>query len=273
MGKSGVIGRKIAATFTSTGTSAIFLHPAEGVHGDLGMVRKDDIVLTISKSGNTEELTQLLPVFKAIGVPIISMVGSKKSTLGENSDVVLDVSVREEACPHDLAPTASTTAQLVMGDALAIALLEKRNFTKEDFAFLHPGGTLGIKLLLKVQDVMGTGDRLPKVNLNASLKEVIYQITSKRFGGTCVVDAKGKLKGIVTDGDLRRLLEREENVKGILAKDIMTSDPKTIHHTELAARALHLMETRKINQLIVINDGNAPIGMIHIHDLVEKGLT
>ncbi|MDZ7261835.1 MAG: KpsF/GutQ family sugar-phosphate isomerase, partial [candidate division KSB1 bacterium] len=228
IGKSGIIAKKIAATLTSTGTAAIFLHPAEGIHGDLGLVLKDDVVICISKSGNTDELSRLIPVFKRIGVPIITLTGNLKSSLAAKSDVVLDVSVKEEACPYDLAPTASTTAALAMGDALAVALLEKRKFSAEDFAFFHPGGSLGRKLLLKVDDVMFTGDKIPRVREQTPLKEAIMEMTSKRFGCTCVVNEAGRLVGIITDGDLRRLLEKRSDIWAIKAEEVMSRTPKTV---------------------------------------------
>jgi arabinose-5-phosphate isomerase len=212
IGKSGIIGRKIAATLSSTGTPAFFLHPTEGTHGDVGMVRKNDVVIAISKSGETDEVYQLVPLFKRVGVPIITLTGNTKSPLAEKSDVVIDVSVDEEACPYDLVPTSSTTAALVMGDALAIALLEERNFSSEDFALLHPGGQLGRKLILKVSDIMHSGDQIPKVAEDTGIKEVILEMTSKRLGTTTVVNQKGELVGIFTDGDLRRVVERTDNI-------------------------------------------------------------
>ena len=207
MGKSGLIARKIVATMNSTGTAAIYLHPTDALHGDLGMVRKEDVIIIISKSGTTDELARLFPMFKRLGVKIIAMSGNIDSDLAVESDIFLDISVKEEACPHDLAPTSSTTATLVMGDALSVALLEKRNFTLDDFAFLHPGGSLGKRLSLKIKGIMISGDGVPIVKENAEFKDVIFEMTSKRLGTTSVVDAEGKLKGIITDGDLRRLLE------------------------------------------------------------------
>jgi len=272
IGKSGIIGKKIAATLTSTGTAALFLHPTEGVHGDLGLVRKDDVVICISKSGNTEELYQLIPIFKRIGVPIISLTGNPQSPLAEKSDVVLDISVQEEACPFDLAPTASTTAALAMGDALAVALLLLRNFSLEDYALLHPGGSIGKKLLLRIDDVMFTGDRIARVHPDTPMKEVIFEITSKRFGATCVVDGNGRLVGIITDGDLRRLLERRTDVWGLKAKDVMTRRPKVVRTGTLASDALNLLKIYSINQIIVVNDENVPVGMIHLHDLLKAGV-
>lgn len=272
MGKSGIICKKIAATLTSTGTSAIFLHPAEGIHGDLGLVQKSDVVIAVTKSGETDELYQLIPLFKRLGVPIITLTGNTKSPVAERSDVVIDVSVDGEACPNNLIPTSSTTAALVMGDALAVALLEKRGFSTQDFALLHPGGNLGKRLLLKVGDIMHTGSEIPVVNQEASMKEVILMMTSKRFGTTTVVDDEKKLAGIFTDGDLRRLIERTEDIFGLKAKDIMTKNPKIMNAEELAAKALNQMENYKITCLIVVDKKKKPVGIIHMHDLLKAGV-
>lgn len=271
IGKSGIVAKKIAATLTSTGTSAIFMHPAEGVHGDLGVVLKDDVIICISKSGNTNELTRLFPIFKKIGVPIITLTGNLRSALAARSDVVLDVGVKEEACPNDLAPTASTTATMAMGDAIAIALLQKRRFNSKDFAFLHPGGFLGI-ILLSVNDIMFTGDKIPKVHVNTPLSDVILEITQKRFGGSCVIDDEGKLVGIITDGDLRRLWQKSTDHRQLLAGNIMNKQPKTINSESSAQDAMRLMERHNILQLVVINKEHQPVGMIHIHDLLEAGI-
>jgi arabinose-5-phosphate isomerase len=273
VGKSGIIARKIVATMNSTGTPALYLHPADAVHGDLGVVRKEDVVICISKSGDTVEVLRLIPIFKRIGVPVISMVGNLNSQLARLSDYVLNVSVKEEACPYNLAPTASTTATLAMGDALAIALLEKRNFTVENFALFHPGGNLGKRLLLKVEELMVSGKDVPIVSTSTPMKETIIEMTSKRLGATCVVDDNGKLVGIITDGDLRRLLQRTENVFGLTAGEVMTRNPKTIKKDALAVVALQEMEHYNITQLVVIDDERFPIGMIHIHDLVKAGLS
>ncbi|CUT04810.1 KpsF/GutQ family sugar-phosphate isomerase [Candidatus Chrysopegis kryptomonas] len=273
VGKSGIIARKIVATMNSTGTPALYLHPADAIHGDLGVVRKEDVVICISKSGDTVEVLRLIPIFKRIGVPIISMVGNLNSQLARLSDYVLNVAVKEEACPYNLAPTASTTATLAMGDALAIALLEKRNFTKENFALFHPGGNLGKRLLLKVEELMVSGKEVPIVHTSTPMKETIIEMTSKRLGATCVVDDDGKLVGIITDGDLRRLLQRTENVFALKAGEVMTKNPKTIKKDALAVTALQQMETYNITQLVVIDDERIPIGMIHIHDLVKAGLS
>ena len=272
VGKSGLIARKIVATLNSTGTPAIFLHPADAIHGDLGMVRKEDVVMVLSKSGNTEEIKSIFPLFKQMGVKIISIIGSMDSFLGRTSDIVLDGSVAEEACPHDLAPTASTTVALALGDALAIALLEKRDFTIEDFAFFHPGGNLGKRLLLKLAEIMLTGDAVPSVHAGVPLRDAILEMTSKRLGATCVVDDAGVLLGIITDGDLRRLLERDSDVHNMLAGEAMTSQPKTISSNALASSALEIMEQYKITQLIVVNPRKQPVGIVHLHDLIQLGL-
>ncbi len=272
LGKSGLIARKIVATMNSTGTAAVFLHPADAAHGDLGMVRKDDIAICISKSGDTEEIRQLLPMFRHIGMKIISIVGNTSSPLAKQSDVVLDVSVREEACPHDLAPTASTTATLALGDALAIALLDKRNFTKTDFAMLHPGGNLGKRLLLRVEEMMISGKDVPVVKHDIPVVDAIVEITSKRLGATCVVDDAGKLLGIITDGDLRRLLQRTTDIRNLTALNVASKNPKTIRKDLLAAIALEEMEDFKITQLVVVDGDHRPIGMLHLHDLVKAGL-
>lgn len=272
LGKSGLIARKIVATLNSTGTAAIFLHPTDALHGDLGMVRKDDIVIIISKSGNTEELIDLVYMLKRLEVKLVGMVGNQESKLGKLCDIILDVSVEEEACPHDLAPTASTTATLAMGDALAVALIEKREFSAEDFALLHPGGSLGKRLSLKISEIMVSGSDIPKVKLSTPITETIYEITSKRLGVTAVVDDMGELAGIITDGDLRRLLEKTLDIRGLTAADVMTANPKTISQDYLASFALHQMETYNITSLIVVNGGKQPIGFIHLHDLVKLGL-
>lgn len=272
MGKSGLIARKIVATMNSTGTAAIYLHPTDALHGDLGMVRKEDVVIIISKSGTTDELARLFPMFKRLGVKIIAMSGSKVSDLAVESDIFLNISVKEEACPHDLAPTSSTTATLVMGDALAVALLEKRNFTVDDFAFLHPGGSLGKRLSLKIKEIMIRGDGVPIVKESAELKDVIFEMTSKRLGTTSVVDAEGKLKGVVTDGDLRRLLERTMDINGLTAKDVMSKNPKVLQADYLASFALQQMENYNITTLIIIDEKNNPAGIVHLHDLIKLGL-
>ena len=272
MGKSGLIARKIVATLNSTGTPAIFLHPTDALHGDLGMVRKEDVVILISKSGETEEISNLIPMFKRLSVTIIAMCGNPGSSLAKSSDIFLNINVKEEACPYDLAPTSSTTATLVMGDALSVALLEKRGFTEEDFAFLHPGGSLGKRLSLKIKEIMITGDRIPIVDEYTSLKDVIIEITSKRLGVTGVVNKDGLLTGIITDGDLRRLLERTLDLKNLTAKEVMTRNPKVMKEDFLASFALQQMENFKITSLIITSQENKPIGIIHLHDLINLGL-
>jgi arabinose-5-phosphate isomerase len=272
MGKSGIIARKIAATLTSTGTSAMFLHPAEGMHGDLGAVHKDDVVICISKSGDTTELFQIFPVLKRIGVPIISITGNRRSRIAERSDVVLDVSVKEEACPFNLAPTSSTTAALVMGDALAVALLEKKKFSAEDFVQFHPGGSLGKKLTMKIDEIMFTGDRIPRVYEDTPLEKVIFEMTSKRFGSSCVLDENQQLSGIITDGDIRRLVEKTKDIWNLQAKDVMSQHPKTVKIGTMAADALKLMTDFSIMQVIIVDDENCPRGIVHIHDLLEAGI-
>jgi arabinose-5-phosphate isomerase len=272
MGKSGLIARKIVATMNSTGTAAIYLHPTDALHGDLGMVRKEDVVIIISKSGTTEELVRLFQMFKRLGVKIIAMSGNMDSGLAVESDIFLNISVKEEACPHDLAPTSSTTATLAMGDALSVALLEKRNFTLDDFAFLHPGGSLGKRLSLKIKEIMISGDGVPIVKENAEFKDVIFEMNSKRLGTTSVVDAEGKLKGVITDGDLRRLLERTMDINGLTAKDVMSKNPKVLQGDYLASFALQQMENYNITTLIIINKKNNPTGIVHLHDLIKLGL-
>lgn len=272
MGKSGIIARKMVATMNSTGTPSIFLHPSDAVHGDLGMVRSDDVVICISKSGDTQEVRQLMPMFKRIGVPTIAMVGNLNSHLARQSDITLDISVKEEACPHNLAPTTSTTATLAMGDALAVTLLEKKNFTADDFAMFHPGGNLGKRLLLKIEELAVTGDQTPKIGLQTSLRDAILEMTTKRLGATSVVDANGVLAGIITDGDLRRLLQRSTEVAGLTAEQVMTKNPKTIRKGTLATVALQEMEQFSITQLIIVDEERRPFGIVHLHDLVRAGL-
>ncbi|NOZ63180.1 MAG: KpsF/GutQ family sugar-phosphate isomerase [Calditrichaeota bacterium] len=272
MGKSGIVGRKIAATLTSTGTSAFFLHPAEGMHGDIGIVHKDDVVICISKSGNTHELFQIVPILKRMGVKIISITGNRRSRLAERSDVILDASVSEEACSNNLAPTSSSTAALVMGDALAVALLERRGFKAEDFALLHPGGSLGKKLSMKIDEVMFTGDRIPVVTEEDLLDTVLFKMTAKRFGAACVVGKRGKLVGIITDGDLRRLLETTKEVWNLQASDVMNTKPKTVKIGIMAAEALKVMTEYSIMQVIIVDEKNIPRGIVHLHDLLEAGI-
>ncbi len=272
MGKSGLIARKIVATLNSTGTPAIYMHPSDALHGDLGMVRGEDVVIVLSKSGNTEEIVNLLTLIKRLGAPIIGMVSNLESKIGREVDIALYIPVKEEACPHDLAPTASTTATLVMGDALSVALLEMRGFTAEDFAMLHPGGSLGKRLSLRVEEIMIKGKDVPVVSTETPLKDAIIEITSKRLGVTSVVDKNGQLAGIITDGDLRRLLEKTLDIKDLKASDIMTTRPKIITPEILASRALQMMENYKITALIVADANNKPVGIVHLHDLVNLGL-
>ena len=272
MGKSGLIARKIVATLNSTGTAAIYLHPTDALHGDLGMVRKEDVVILISKSGATEEIEKLIPMLKRLGVKLISMSGNPNSSLVKQSDIFLNINVKEEACPHDLTPTSSTTATLVMGDALSVALLQKRGFTAEDFALLHPGGSLGKRLSLKIDEIMTKGDGVPVVKENSSIKDIILEMTSKRLGTTCVVNERGMLSGIITDGDLRRLLEKTMDVKHLVATDIMSKNPKVTEKDYLASFALQLMENHKITSLIVTDGAKKPIGIVHLHDLINLGL-
>ena len=272
IGKSGWIGNKIAATFASTGTPAFFLHPAEGGHGDIGMVMKNDVMLAISNSGETREINDLLPPIKRLGIKLISMTGNLKSLLAKESDVTLDVRVDKEACPLGLAPTASTTAALAMGDALAISLLKKRGFKKEDYAFFHPGGQLGKKLLLKVEHLMHRGEELPLIHSNDSMKEALLEITSKKLGVTTVVNGKGKLCGIITDGDLRRALEKHQDLLLKKAGKIMTTNPKIIKASSLAVEALQVMEKYSITSLVILDKKNMPEGVIHLHDILKTGI-
>lgn len=266
MGKSGIICRKIAATFSSTGIPALFLHPAEAIHGDLGMIAVGDVAIIISNSGETQELLQLLEWLKRLGVPLISLTGNRHSTLAKYSEVVLDVGVKKEACPMNLVPTASTTASLAMGDALAMCLMEKRGFKEEDYARLHPGGRIG-KKLTKVSDLMHTGDAVPRVLPDTPMKDVIYEMSRKKLGITAVVDSNDRALGMISDGDLRRCLEKDSELLKRTAKDCMTRNPKTIGPDELVAAAIHLMEEKKITSLLVIDSDNKVLGILHLHDL------
>jgi arabinose-5-phosphate isomerase len=274
VGKSGIIGQKLASTLASTGTPAFFLHPTEGIHGDLGMLERKDIVLAISNSGETDELSQILPLIKRYGNKLIVLTGGSNSTLARAGDVVLDVSVTEEACPLGLAPTASTTATLAMGDALAVALLEKRGFKKEDFAILHPGGKLGKRLLLTVRDLMHVGDELPRVYEDTLMKEAVVEITSKRLGVTAVMNEREELVGVITDGDLRRALERHPDLLELKASKAMTHNPKWIEADTLAAQAVQQMEEHAITSLFVFEKAGdrIPQGIIHLHDLLKAGV-
>jgi arabinose-5-phosphate isomerase len=274
MGKSGLVGRKISSTFASTGTPSFFLHPAEGLNGDFGMLAKEDVIIAISNSGETRELLEVLPLIKRYGNRLIIFTGNLNSPLAKAGDVTLDIRVKEEACPLNLAPTASTTATLALGDALAIALMGKRDFKKEDFAMLHPGGALGKRLLLKVEDLMHTGEAFPRVSEKTLMKEAIFEITSKRLGVTGVCDTKGYLVGVVTDGDLRRALEKFNDLFDREASEVMTRNPKWIEKDELAARAVQRMEEYSITSLFVFNRGRekVPVGIIHLHDLLKAGV-
>ena len=274
MGKSGLICQKMAATMASTGTPTIFLHPAEGVHGDLGMLMKGDVVIAVSNSGETEEITRILPIIKRMGLPLIAMAGNAGSTLARAGDVFLDISIKEEACPLQLAPTASTTVTLAMGDALAVALLLQRGFREEDFALYHPGGALGKRLLLRVEDLMHRGDDIPTVNVNTPLKDALYVISSKKLGITGVVDDLGDLVGVFTDGDLRRKIEQGIEVLNRPIGELMGGKPKRILRTNLAAKSLQRMEEHQITSLFVFEteEDQKPVGIIHLHDLLKAGV-
>jgi arabinose-5-phosphate isomerase len=269
MGKSGLIGRKIAATLASTGTPAYFLHPAEGVHGDLGMVARGDVVLALSNSGETDEVLAILPPLKRLGVPIVLLTGHPTSPLARQCEVVLDVSVPEEACPMNLAPTSSTTAALAAGDALALALLELRGLRPEDYAALHPRGSLGWRALFRVADLMLTGDAVPVVPENTPLREVIVEMTRKRKGMTTVVDGVGRLTGVITDGDLRRLHLTGKSIDDLSAGEAASREPKTIRADDLAAKALEVMETWQITSLVIVDPAQRPAGLIHMHDILR----
>ncbi|AIO25700.1 KpsF/GutQ family sugar-phosphate isomerase [Burkholderia cepacia] len=270
IGKSGHIARKIAATLASTGTPAFFVHPAEASHGDLGMVTSDDVFIGISYSGESEELVAILPLVKRIGAKLIAITGRAGSSLGTLADVNLNAAVSKEACPLNLAPTASTTAALALGDALAVAVLDARGFGSEDFARSHPGGALGRRLLTYVRDVMRSGDDVPSVGLDATLSDALFQITAKRLGMTAVVDADGKVAGIFTDGDLRRVLARDGDFRTLSITDVMTRDPRTIAPDHLAVEAVELMERHRINQMLVVDADGVLIGALNMHDLFSK---
>ena len=272
MGKSGHIGNKIAATLASTGTPSFFVHPAEASHGDMGMITKDDVVLALSNSGSTADIVTLLPLIKRLGIRLISMTGNPESPLPKAAEVNLDARVAQEACPLNLAPTSSTTVSLVIGDALAIALLEARGFTAEDFAFSHPGGALGRRLLLKVENVMHSGERLPLVPRGTSLRDALLEMTRKGLGMTVIVEADGKLAGIFTDGDLRRTLDKGVDVREASIDQVMTVHGKTARAEMLAAEALKIMEDHKINALVVVNGEDQPVGALNMHDLLRAGV-
>ncbi|PVZ71918.1 KpsF/GutQ family sugar-phosphate isomerase [Pelagibaculum spongiae] len=272
MGKSGHIGGKIAATLASTGTPAFFVHPGEASHGDLGMITRQDVVLALSNSGETSEVITLLPLIQRMNIPLISMTGRPESTLSRRASVNLNVAVEKEACPLGLAPTSSTTATLVMGDALAVALLEAKGFTEEDFAFSHPGGSLGRRLLVKVSDLMHTGERIPSVPEDASLKYAVMEMTSKGLGMTAVVDGKNRVLGILTDGDLRRMLDDQLSLSNTQVSEIMTPNCKTLDAEDLAASALQLMEQHKINSFLVTDQQKQLVGALNMHDLLRAGV-
>lgn len=272
MGKSGHVGGKIAATLASTGTPAFFVHPGEASHGDLGMVTRADLVVAISNSGETAEIVTILPLLKRLGVPLITMTGNRRSSLGEAATVVLDVGVPEEACPLNLAPTASTTATLAMGDALAVALLESRGFTREDFALAHPGGALGRRLLLRVADVMNSDAEVPRVGPDALLAEGLVEMTRKSLGMTAVVDAGGRLLGVFTDGDLRRAIDREVDIHRTAMREVMTTGCKTVGPGALAAEAVRIMEQFKITALLVVDQRDIVVGALNVHNLFRAGV-
>tara|TARA_R110002049_G_scaffold55813_8_gene154440 strand:+ start:1279 stop:2259 length:981 start_codon:yes stop_codon:yes gene_type:complete len=272
MGKSGHIARKIAATLASTGSPAFFVHPGEASHGDMGMITADDAVIALSNSGAVAEVMTLIPLLKRLGIPLISMTGNPQSPLGKSSDVHLDTGVETEACPLDLAPTSSTTTALVMGDALAIALLEARGFTADDFAFSHPGGTLGRQLLLKVQDVMKTGDDIPIVTEDIKLSEALLEISNKRMGMTTVVSKDGTLAGVFTDGDLRRALDTRADINETSIGQLMSKGAKTIEADMLAAAAMHIMEENEISSLVVLGKDGTLTGVLHLKDLLHAGI-
>ncbi|WP_320055843.1 KpsF/GutQ family sugar-phosphate isomerase [Desulfuromonas thiophila] len=274
MGKSGLICQKIAATMASTGTPAFFLHPAEGIHGDLGMLMKGDVVVAVSNSGETEEIVRILPVIKRLGLKLVAMTGNPASSLGRAGDVTLDISVEREACPLGLAPTASTTATLAMGDALAVALLKLHDFKPEDFALFHPGGTLGKRLLLRVEDLMHSGEAIPLVGLQTPVQEALFEITSKKLGVTGVIDDLGALVGVFTDGDLRRCLRDSLSCLEKTMEQVMSRQPKRILRDNLAAKALQHMEQYQITSLFVFDqpDDRRPVGILHLHDLLKAGV-
>lgn len=274
IGKSGLVSQKIASTFACSGTPAFFLHPAEGMHGDIGMISKEDVVIGVSNSGETDELIKILPIIKRMGLKLIVLTGNRDSVLAKNGDVMLDVGVKEEACSLGLVPTASTAATMAMGDALAITVLERRGFQEEDFATLHPGGALGRKLLLLVEDLMHVKDAIPMVSETDSMKIALIEMTTKRLGLTGVCNSAGNLVGVVTDGDLRRGLERTDNILAKTARDVMTTSPKTINKEDLAAKALQIMEEHSITSLFAVSEAKPEKveGVIHLHDILKAGL-
>lgn len=272
MGKSGHIANKIAATLSSTGSPSFFMHPGEASHGDFGMITRQDTVIAISNSGNTLELVTLLPLLKRLEIPLITLTGNKESTLAKAADVNLDVSIKQEACPLGLAPTTSTTVSLVMGDALAIALLQARGFSEEDFALSHPGGALGKRLLLRIDEIYHSENQLPLVNENATVSEALIEVTDKKLGMTCVINHKGYLVGVYTDGDVRRTLTRQFDINTTPIKEVMTANARTIPKGMLAAEALAIMQKHSITSLVVIDAENRPIAVLHLHDLLKAGV-
>jgi len=272
MGKSGHIAGKIAATLASTGTPAFFVHPGEASHGDLGMITRQDVVLALSNSGETEEVLTILPIIKRIGVPLIALTGNSQSTMAKFATVHIDVSVEQEACPLGLAPTSSTTAALVMGDALAVSLLEARGFTRDDFALSHPGGSLGKRLLLMVEDIMHVGNEVPVVTETALISDALLEMTEKKLGMTAIVDAEQRMMGIFTDGDLRRMLGRNLDIHNTSITEVMTSSCTVIQADILAAEAMQIMEQKKINALMVVDQDQRPIGALNMHDLIRAGI-
>ena len=273
MGKSGLVGKKIASTLASTGTPAFFLHPAEATHGDLGMVTSDDVVIAISNSGETEEIIELIPFLKRFNVHLISVTGNTESSLSKTAEVTLDVSVKEEACPFGIVPTASTTATMAMGDALAVALLMRRGFKEQDFAFFHPGGRIGKKFFIKVKDLMHTGDKIPKVTIRTPMSKTVIEMSSKRLGHAIVFDDNNKVAGVITDGDLRRGIEKwSGKLFEMTAGEVMTKSPKTVSEEELAAKALSIMEGNSITALVVTDKDGKVIGIIHLHDILRQGI-
>lgn len=272
MGKSGHIGNKIAATLASTGTPAFFMHPGEASHGDLGMITKDDVVIALSNSGESSEINVILPLLKRLGVSLISLTGNKQSTLAQAANINLDVSVNKEACPLGLAPTSSTTASLAMGDALAVAVLDKRGFTEADFALSHPGGSLGRRLLIRVEDIMHQGVNIPLVQTTATLSDALLEMSNKGLGITAIIDDNNTLKGIYTDGDLRRTLAKQPNIHEALIKDFMTPNCITISAQQIASEALNIMQQMKINALVVVDKEQKIIGALNMHDLLKAGI-
>ncbi len=272
MGKPGFIAQKISATLSSTGTPSLYLHPAEALHGDLGRVTKEDLILALSNSGETEEIVKFLPVLKKIGVKLVAMTGNTRSTLARFADYVIDASVKREACPLGLAPTTSTTVMLALGDAIAVALLDKKGFKEKDFAFYHPGGILGKRLILTVEDIMRKGHANPIVRYNTKVKKVLIAVTRSRAGSASVVDAKGRLIGIFTDGDLRRHLETNPELIDCMVKDVMTKNPTTIKKDKLAAEAFEILRSKRIDELPVVDDKKRPVGLLDVQDLLKAGL-